>query len=60
MLDVPLCQKRQEGNRRCNVYILGTKSGEIMKEHRILGTIVMAAIIVVRFWGVFMTHSQAP
>jgi hypothetical protein len=39
--DLPLCQECQEGNRRSNVCILGTKSREMMKKSRILGVVVV-------------------
>jgi hypothetical protein len=45
-----MCQEHQEGNRRPSVCILATKSKEMMKEFNILGTIVVATIILVNFW----------
>jgi hypothetical protein len=50
MLDLPLCQERQEENRRSNVCILGTKTREMMNESRISGTIVVATSSLI-VWG---------
>jgi hypothetical protein len=41
-LDLLLCQECQEGNRRSNVCILGTRSREMMNESKILRTVVVA------------------
>ncbi len=54
MLDLLMCQERQEGNTSLSVCILGTGSREMMKEFRISRTIVVVAIIFVSFLGFYV------
>jgi hypothetical protein len=43
--NLPLCQERQEGIRTSKVYILRTKTRELMNKCRISGTVVVVTII---------------
>jgi hypothetical protein len=48
--DLPLCQEHQNENRGSSVYILKTKTKEMMNEYKILGVIVVAASFLT-VWG---------
>jgi len=50
VLDLSLCQERQEGNKRFNVCILGTRTREKMNESRISRAVVVAASSLI-VWG---------
>jgi len=51
-----MCQECQEGNRRSSVCILGTRTREVMKESRVSGVTVAAAISFVNFGGFLCGH----
>ncbi len=55
-IGLPLCQERKEGNRRSSVCILGTRTREVMKESRVSGVIVAAAISFANFGGFLCGH----
>jgi hypothetical protein len=57
-IGLPMCQERQEGNRRSSVCILGTRTREVMKEFRVSGVIVVAAISFVNFGGFLCGHKM--
>jgi hypothetical protein len=45
-----MCQKRKDENKMYSVYILGTRTREMMNESRILGAIVVATSSLI-IWG---------
>jgi hypothetical protein len=46
-----MCQKRKDENKMYSVYILGTRTREMMNESRILGAIVVATSSSLIIWG---------
>jgi hypothetical protein len=51
MLDLLLCQERQEEIRRSNIFILGTNTRVMMSESRISGVVVMATPSLIVWWS---------